>query len=86
MALAIDNVINTLKTRGELHRFEHFDYEDEEMLDLFSRAMNETNFRGVTVKISLFLLYRRYVSFIYHLANGIYKYSHIIHIQLEKKV
>ena len=50
MALAIDRVIAALREQGELHRFDNFDYRDEDILELFSKAMNETNFRGVTVR------------------------------------
>ena len=50
MALAIDKVISGLREDNELYRFDNFDYEDEEILNRFSRAMNETNFRGVTVR------------------------------------
>ncbi|XP_038053472.1 gamma-aminobutyric acid type B receptor subunit 2-like [Patiria miniata] len=48
MARALDSVLRTLRDRGELARFQQFNYSDDGLLEMFSKAMNETNFRGVT--------------------------------------
>ena len=54
MARAMDSVLRTLSARGDLARFKNFNYSDTRLLEMFSKAMNETNFRGVTVKLTLF--------------------------------
>ena len=51
MAKAFDSVLQTLRARGDLDRFWNFDYTDDGLLEMFTKAMNETNFRGVTVSI-----------------------------------
>ncbi|XP_033638880.1 gamma-aminobutyric acid type B receptor subunit 2-like [Asterias rubens] len=48
MAKAFDSVLETLRARGDLDRFWNFDYTDDGLLEMFTKAMNETNFRGVT--------------------------------------
>ncbi|XP_022094222.1 gamma-aminobutyric acid type B receptor subunit 2-like isoform X2 [Acanthaster planci] len=48
MARALDSVLQALRYRGELARFQGFNYSDDVLLEMFSKAMNDTNFRGVT--------------------------------------
>lgn len=61
MALAINHVIKMFEKENNLDAFFDFKYDDQKMLDHFSKAMNETNFPGVTVSFffycySFFLL------------------------------
>ncbi|XP_030849459.1 gamma-aminobutyric acid type B receptor subunit 2 [Strongylocentrotus purpuratus] len=48
MALAINHVIKMFEKENNLDAFFDFKYDDQKMLDHFSKAMNETNFPGVT--------------------------------------
>ncbi|XP_071510393.1 gamma-aminobutyric acid type B receptor subunit 2-like [Diadema antillarum] len=48
MALAIDHVIKMFEKENNTQAFFDFEYDDREMLAHFSKAMNETNFPGVT--------------------------------------